>query len=179
MREPLEEQAREQEVSPIGVIGKVLSFAETVRGHIDPMLDEQTNVKTCRTLTVGTAKLLESIDHHPVIKVKINIDGGVYHYWLEDPELGITIDYSPMSHLAVKGAAANITDSLLPKLDEKTLVLPLDSPQYREILGIGKVETRNRGKTSEEKGEQGVYTWDHIHLDKTPDAIKQQLAALK
>lgn len=162
------------------IIEAAYDFAETLRKDVDPMLDEHTRVKVCRTLTVAAAKLLESIGRKPVIKVRLNSSGGVYHYFLEDPGLGVAIDFSPISHVVgFNEEKFRLPPLLQGVLARPTLVLPLDSQEYVTINGVGVVEIRVKGATSTALSKKGTFTWDHIHLDKTPDTIKEKLEALR
>ncbi|MDO8452191.1 MAG: hypothetical protein Q7S79_00400 [bacterium] len=162
------------------IIEAAYDFAETLRSDIDPMLDKDTNIKVCRTLTVGAAKLLESIGHKPVIKVKLNKRGWVYHYFLEDPDLGIAMDFSPIAHrVGFTEIGFQESDEVTNLLARETLVIPLDSQEYAVLENNGTSEIREKGITDTPGGKREAYAWDHIHLDKMPQTIREKLEVLK
>lgn len=182
METPIENQGIEDpEIRQERIVSEAKKFADILSQDIGPILDKLTNIKTCRTLTVASAKLLDSIGHHPVIRVKVGREhAGVYHYWLEDPELGVAIDFSPMSHTrSFMEESFNAPRDLLRLLATNRLVLPINSVGYQMILNVGQVEIRDKGQTIVEMGQQQRHTWNHIHLDRTPDSIKNQLEILK
>ena len=161
------------------VIEAAYDFANTLRSDVDPMLDNYTSTKVCRTLTVAAAKLLESIGHKPIIKVKTREDGAVYHYYLEDPDLGIAIDFSPSAHFeGFKQGNFVAPEVIMRHFEKPTLVLPLGSLENSIMNDFGTTEIRDRGVTRMDKG-GGASTWDHIHMDKMPDSIREKLEALR
>ena len=180
MEEPNAELVEKPDSLQEKTLQAAYDFARTVKSDVDPMLSGDLNVKICRSLTLASAKMLESIGHSPVIKVRINKFGNVYHYFLEDPELDIAIDYQPIAHQAgfVEDGAV-LSDSLEKVIAREIFVLPLDSDEYKEISGVGRVEVRKEGRTAIDQKNFTRVAWSQVNLGKMPDTIREKLEALK